>query len=301
MLRKALPFLFLTLLVSGFVNAQESVSASATVDLNVTLVNAGPFYKFVLINPNYEYTLLREDSEIETVNNLGFWIAPYETLQVNVRINETLSTRSISGVEGSNPFYNPIYPQLILYPQRYYAVDTFFISDSYVKVVKYSGKVEVTINNPSPETSKYIAIGLPILFEGAEISGFTPEYTMKYSEYVDTILSQYSQYVREYIPKYLDRSSKSNTDALSELSSRIVVSSGTDLLSRSREESELLINNRISKTQELKFDYPVWIVFLGDKLEITYDVKWENLMKVSKFGGEKEKTFRFIMDRRDIK
>ena len=127
MLRKILPLLFLVLLVSGFVNAQESVSASATVDLNVTLVNVGPFYKFVSINPDYEYTLLRNDGEIGIVNNPGFWIAPYETLQVNVKINETLSTGAISGVEGSNLFYSPIYPRLILYPQKYYAVDTFFI------------------------------------------------------------------------------------------------------------------------------------------------------------------------------
>jgi len=297
MLRKILPLLFLVLLVSGFVNAQESVSASATVDLNVTLVNVGPFYKFVSINPDYEYTLLRNDSEIKIVNNPGFWIAPYETLQVNVKINETLSTGTISGVEGSNLFYSPIYPRLILYPQKYYAVDTFFISDGYVRIVKYSGTVKVTVENPSPENSKYIAIGLPILFEGAEMSDFTPEYTMKYSEYVDTVLSQYAQYVK-YMSEYLDRSSEDTSNTLSELSSRIVVSSGTDLLSRSKEEPELV---EIPKKPKLKFDYPVWIVFLGDKLEITYDVKWENLMRVSEFGGEKEKTFRLIMDRRDLK
>ena len=297
MLRKILPLLFLVLLVSGFVNAQESVSASATVDLNVTLVNVGPFYKFVSINPDYEYTLLRNDGEIGIVNNPGFWIAPYETLQVNVKINETLSTGTISGVEGSNLFYSPIYPRLILYPQKYYAVDTFFISDGYVRIVKYSGTVKVTVENPSPENSKYIAIGLPILFEGAEMSDFTPEYTMKYSEYVDTVLSQYAQYVK-YMSEYLDRSSEDTSNTLSELSSRIVVSSGTDLLSRSKEEPELV---EIPKKPKLKFDYPVWIVFLGDKLEITYDVKWENLMRVSEFGGEKEKTFRLIMDRRDLK
>jgi len=297
MLRKILPLLFLVLLVSGLVNAQESVSASATVDLNVTLVNVGPFYKFVSINPDYEYTLLRNDGEIGIVNNPGFWIAPYETLQVNVKINETLSTGAISGVEGSNLFYSPIYPRLILYPQKYYAVDTFFISDGYVRIVKYSGTVKVTVENPSPENSKYIAIGLPILFEGAEMSDFTPEYTMKYSEYVDTVLSQYAQYVK-YMSEYLDRSSEDTSNTLSELSSRIVVSSGTDLLSRSKEEPELV---EIPKKPKLKFDYPVWIVFLGDKLEITYDVKWENLMRVSEFGGEKEKTFRLIMDRRDLK
>jgi len=297
MLRKILPLLFLVLLVSGLVNAQESVSASATVDLNVTLVNVGPFYKFVSINPDYEYTLLRNDGEIGIVNNPGFWIAPYETLQVNVKINETLSTGTISGVEGSNLFYSPIYPRLILYPQKYYAVDTFFISDGYVRIVKYSGTVKVTVENPSPENSKYIAIGLPILFEGAEMSDFTPEYTMKYSEYVDTVLSQYAQYVK-YMSEYLDRSSEDTSNTLSELSSRIVVSSGTDLLSRSKEEPELV---EIPKKPKLKFDYPVWIVFLGDKLEITYDVKWENLMRVSEFGGEKEKTFRLIMDRRDLK
>ena len=297
MLRKILPLLFLVLLVSGLVNAQESVSASAMVDLNVTLVNVGPFYKFVSINPDYEYTLLRNDSEIKIVNNPGFWIAPYETLKVNVKINETLSTGAISGVEGSNLFYRPIYPRLILYPQKYYAVDTFFISDGYVRIVKYSGTVKVTVENPSPENSKYIAIGLPILFEGAEMSDFTPEYTMKYSEYVDTVLSQYAQYVK-YMSEYLDRSSEDTSNTLSELSSRIVVSSGTDLLSRSKEEPELV---EIPKKPKLKFDYPVWIVFLGDKLEITYDVKWENLMRVSEFGGEKEKTFRLIMDRRDLK
>lgn len=298
MLRKTLPLFFLVLLVSGLVNAQESVSASATVDLNVTLVNAGPFYKFVLINPDYNYTLFRKGEDIGIVNNLGFWIAPYETLQVNVKINEPLSTGTIGGVEGPNLFYSPIYPQLILYPQKYYAVDTFFISDGYVKVLKYSGRVKVTVKNPSPENSKYIAIGLPVLFEGGEMSDFTPEYTMKYSEYVDTILSQYAQYVREYMPEYLNRTSEGSSDTLSELSSRIVVFSGTGLLSGSKEEPELIDT---SKKSELKFDYPVWIVFLGDELEITYSIKWENLMRVSEFGGEKEKTFRLIMDRRDLK
>ncbi|ALV63789.1 hypothetical protein ADU37_CDS20920 [Thermococcus sp. 2319x1] len=296
--RKMLPLFFLVLLVSGLVNAQESVNASATVDLNVTLVNAGPFYKFVLINPDYNYTLFRKDGDIGIVNTLGFWIAPYETLQVNVKINEPLSTGTISGVEGPNIFYSPIYPQLILYPQKYYAVDTFFISDGYVKVLKYSGSVKVTIENPSPGNSKYIAIGLPVLFEGAEMSDFTPEYTMKYSEYVDTVLSQYAQYVREYIPEYLNGTPEGSSSSLSELSSRIVVSSGTGLLAGSKEEPEL---PRIPKKPELKFDYPVWIVFLGNKFEITYSIKWENLMRVSEFGGEKEKTFRLIMDRRDLK
>jgi hypothetical protein len=298
MVRRILSLFFLILLVSGLVNAQESVNASATVDLNVTLVNAGPFYKFVLINPDYEYTLVRKGGEIGIVNNMGFWIAPYETLQVNVKINEPLSTGTISGVEGPNLFYDPIYPELILYPQKYYAVDTFFISDGYVKVLKYSGTVKVTIENPSPENTKYIAMGLPVLFEGAEIGDFTPEYTMKYSEYVSTILSQYAQYVGDYMPKYLDRESEDGLTDLSELSSRIVVSSGTGLLSGSKGEPELV---KTSKKPELKFDYPVWIVFLGNKLEITYNVKWENLMRVSEFGGEKEKTFRLIMDRRDLK
>ncbi|MDK2854710.1 MAG: hypothetical protein PWQ92_1604 [Thermococcaceae archaeon] len=298
MVRRILSLFFLILLVSGLVNAQESVNASATVDLNVTLVNAGPFYKFVLINPDYEYTLVRKGGEIGIVNNMGFWIAPYETLQVNVRISEPLSAAAVSGVEGPNLFYDPIYPELILYPQKYYAVDTFFISDGYVKVLKYGGRVEVTIENPSPENSKYIAIGVPVLFEGAEMSDFTPEYTMKYSEYVDTVLSQYAQYVREYMPRYLDRTSEESSDALSKLSSRIVVSSGTGLLAGSKEEPEL---GEISKKPELKFDYPIWIVVLGNKFEITYNVKWENLMRVSEFGGEKEKTFRLIMDRRDLK
>lgn len=82
MIKKVALAFFFILLVSSLVNAQEggNIEASGIVDLNVTLVNAGPFYKFVLINPDYEYTLIRKGNEIVNVNNMGFWIAPYETL-----------------------------------------------------------------------------------------------------------------------------------------------------------------------------------------------------------------------------
>jgi len=41
-------------------------------------------------------------------------------------------------------------------------------------------------------------------------------------------------------------------------------------------------------------------VFLGGKdFVFEYEVKWENLMWVSEFGGKEEKAFRFIMDRRN--
>ncbi|USH00366.1 hypothetical protein K1720_02540 [Thermococcus argininiproducens] len=299
MIKKVAFAFFFILLVSSLVNAQEggNIEASGIVDLNVTLVNAGPFYKFVLINPDYEYTLIRKGNEIVNVNNMGFWIAPYETLQVNVKIDEDLSVSSVSGVEGPNLFYSPVYPELVLYPQKYYMVDTFFISDGYVKVVEYTGSVKVTVKNPLAEEVKYIAVGIPILFDGAEIYEFEPEYTMKYSEYVDVILSQYAQYVREFMPTYLDRESENNTD-LSELSSRVVVYSLTDnLLAKSKEKPEVA---KTVQRSELKFDYPVWIVFLGGHdFEYEYRVKWENLMWVSEFGREKEKTFRFIMDRRN--
>ncbi|ACS91007.1 hypothetical protein [Thermococcus sibiricus] len=301
MLKKVAPAFFFILLASTLVSAQEGgdVVASGIADLNVTLVNAGPFYKFVLINPDYEYTIIRKGSEIVNVNDLGFWIGPYETLGVNVKINETLSVGSMSGMEGPNLFYSPVYPQLILYPQKYYMVDTFFISDGYVKVIKYAGTVKVTVSNPSEEEAKYLAIGVPILFDSAEMYGFNPEYTMKYSEYVGTILGQYAQYVKDFMPTYLERES-GNTKDLSELSSRVVVYSLTDtLLAKSKQRSEF---PETPKKSEIKFDYPVWIVFLGGKdFVFEYEVKWENLMQVSKFGGEEEKAFRFIMDRRNPK
>ena len=301
MIKKVAPAFFFILLVSTLVTAQEGggVEASGVADLNVTLVNVGPFPKFVLINPDYEYVLIRRGNEIVSVNNMGFWIAPYETLQVNVKINESLSVGSVSGVEGPNIFYSPVYPQLVLYPQKYYMVDTFFISDGYVKVIKYTGRVKVTVSNPSKEEAKYIAVGVPILFDSAEMYGFNPEYTMRYSEYVGTVLGQYAQYVREFMPTYLDRESE-NTNDLSELSSRIVVYSPTDtLLTKSKERPEF---PEISEKSKLKFDYPVWIVFLGGKdFVFEYKVKWENLMWVSEFGGKEEKAFRFIMDRRNPK
>ncbi|WP_048150522.1 hypothetical protein [Palaeococcus ferrophilus] len=247
----------------------------------------------------------------------GFWIKPYEVLKVNIRTVEPLTvnltveddgnnvpySRSVTysgsavyvnadGTEDVNFFYGTLYPSLILYPQKYYDPRFLMGVDPYIKVLEYDGEVTLVIQDVPDEFGLFrevFAVGVPLLFEDAYMYDFTPEYTMKYSEYV-----------HDFLPMYLGTPSveREKEDKNEEHTSKTTMFSLTD---------SLLTGGKVKKPEPVgrkkiePFDFPVWIVwFGGDRFEISYRVKWTNEERVSSLGGEKEK-IRFVLDRRDIR
>ncbi|NJE08416.1 hypothetical protein E3E31_07750 [Thermococcus sp. M39] len=343
MKKHLLSFLLVFLLFETFLNAYVvseeyplpggdynniGVKAVLYIDLNITLVNTAPFPKFVIVNPYYNYIIYRENGEVlseignvsyitPSLNTLnyfpGFWINPYETLKVEIRMkNVTLIPlkdysinfphgRSVS-YEGDNItyvlnrtedtfnfFYGTVYPQLLMTPKYYFNIQTsFFGRDGNVKVLKYEGEVTLVLENVPDKHGLFktlFAVGLPAVFEDADIYGFTPKYTMKYSEYVS-----------EFLPGFLNVKQEAKTRNIPERKFNLY-SLSSNLLSGKK-----IRNTEPPKTKLDSFDYPVWIVWLGSTpLEIKYYVSWNNLEKVSTVGRQKEEAFRFILDRRNPK
>jgi len=114
---KKLSFFFVLLLLSSFVSAgvytipdpngkynNIGIQAYVLMDLNITLINRGPFDKFILVNPAYNYTIMRNRGDSMEITGssgriiyldlnlernmlnyyIGFWVKPYETVKINV-------------------------------------------------------------------------------------------------------------------------------------------------------------------------------------------------------------------------
>ncbi|ASJ08200.1 hypothetical protein A3L11_02740 [Thermococcus siculi] len=122
-MKRLVATLFILLLASSLVSAETytlpgetpdkkpynniGILGEVMVDLNVTIVNTAPFPKFVIVNPRYDFHVLRlsgdEGMSTFRINGttyhvpsrldrtslnyyLGFWVMPYETVVVNFRI-----------------------------------------------------------------------------------------------------------------------------------------------------------------------------------------------------------------------
>lgn len=298
---------FLNVYVFGEEYNNIGVKVSLYIDLNITLVNTAPFPKFVIVNPYYNYTIYRENGEVlsgignvsyitSTLNTLnylpGFWINPYETLKVEVTVGEdNVIDLPLKEYESVSPhfFYGTVYPQLLLTPRYYFNVQTsFFGRDGDVKILKYGGEVTLVLQNVPDKYGLFktlFAVGLPAIFDDADHYGFTPEYTMKYSEYVS-----------EFLPSFLNVKQEIKTQNISEKKFNLY-SLSSKLLSGKKIE-----NAKQPKTKLESFDYPVWIVWLGSNpLKIKYYVSWNNAEKVNAIGKQKEEALRFILDRRNPK
>jgi len=290
------------------------IRAYVVMDLNVTLINRGPFDKFVLVNPDYNYTIMRDEGDLLAITeynlskNLlnyypGFWIKPYETVNINVKALESFPVNlSVKDYEmmvqssgGESIFRETVYPQIIVYPQRYYTVDNIIKVDGYINVVKFEGKITLVLENVPNEGNgifkTYFAVGMPVIFEGAKTYDFTPGYTMMFKEYI-----------HDFLPEYLNRNQITRKIGAEQKkpAQRFKMYSLTNTLLVGK-----TVKNeppQVKQSSVPPFDYPVWIVWLGgDKVEISYRVKWNNRGKVSPVGGQKEKEIRFILDRRDIR
>ena len=352
---KKLSFFFVLLLLSSFVSAgvytipdpngkynNIGIQAYVLMDLNITLINRGPFDKFILVNPAYNYTIMRNRGDsMEIIGSsgstiyldlnlernmlnyyIGFWVKPYETVKINVKAVEAwpvnltsedyknladvaYSNRSAGYINGTpvwsgviespeeSIFYESVVPQMIVYPQKYYTLNKIIHVDGFIDVLRYEGKVTLVLKNvPNDEGNvfmTYFAVGMPVIFEGAETYDFTPDYTMMFSEYM-----------KDFLPSYTNKeSSKKEIETKTPTSKFNMYSLTNKLLTGEDIKKE---NPDMKKVQKPSFDFPVWIIWLGgDKIEISYRVKWDNRGKVSLFGGQKEKEIRFILDRRDIR
>jgi len=290
------------------------------VDFNVTLVNTAPYPKYVLVNPRYDFRVLRgngseylynyraPDGEIKgvvsrellskSVNYLvGFWLAPYETVVVNFRITENASytvplldynspcgdvgkltklTYSngtlVSAVLNDNGGLDKlvcgsVYPQLINKPTFLSVRSMFPLLDRNIKVLKYEGIVDFRITNvPNYENDDklfhvFFAVAQPIIFLDGRTYGYTPNYTMTYQEYLQKFVLGYSG-TGEPERRSVNVTMPENN--LFKLTNTLI--SGVKVGSPVKVERKPYNGP----------DFPVWVVFMGDRIDITYRVSWNN-------------------------
>ncbi|AHF81230.1 hypothetical protein [Thermococcus paralvinellae] len=279
-----LPLLLLIGLISPMVKG--SPTGDLLIDLNVTLVNPTPFPKFVVVNPQYNYTVYREPyNEIGKLNSLpGFWINPYESLKVNVVINDTILIPANYTSKNTNIFQGIVYPKLVVLP-KLFKINDVIMGD--IMIVEYHGNVKMRVKN-SPYDGRYVfAVGMPVIFMGATHYDFVPKYTMWFRDYFE--------FLKSYLP--LKTYNNESTRVLNITKKNSVLFSLSDRLITGK----TLKKNQIINNEEHKLDFPIWIVWLGEgSIEISYQVKWENMEKVNSSGGKEKEKIWFILDKRDI-
>ncbi|WP_297535435.1 hypothetical protein [Thermococcus sp.] len=229
---------------------------------------------------------------------IGFWIMPYETVVVNFQITSnasysvplrdyqdicggighitsvTYSNGTVSSVNVPIPASQinrltcgVVYPQLLNYPMIMSLRTLFPFIDRYIKVLKYDGTVAFRLTNvPSHYSSEkpfavLFAVSVPVIFQGAKMFDYSPNYTMTYSQYV----SQFIWKVRGLTPP----SRKVPTEK---------PNAGSELFKLT---NTLLSGVKVGQPalkprEHPQMNFPVWIIFMSDQINITYRVSWTN-------------------------
>ncbi len=273
------------------------------------LVN--PRYDFRVFRGNgseYLYNYRTSTGELQSVVSrellsksvnyfVGFWLAPYETVVVNFKItmnssypvplldfnspcgdmgrltkltyeNGTLVSAVLNNNGGLDKLVcGSIYPQLINRPIFLSVRSMFPILDRNIKVLRYNGVVDFRITNVPNFYSDdklfhvFFAVVQPVVFLDGKTYDYKPNYTMTYREYLRRFVWDYSG-INKPQKKTINVTMPENnlfklTDTL--LSGLKVVSfRGVD---------ERPYNGP---------NFPVWVVFMGDRIDITYRVSWNN-------------------------
>lgn len=234
---------------------------------------------------------------------IGFWIYPYETVKVEFSITseheyylplrdyrdscpEDVGLYILEYENGSlvggrmhsyknldYPICGVAYPQLLNYPLVIRFNEVLPSMDGYIKMLGYEGVVKFKITDvpdsaDDNSTSKiefplFFAVSQPVIFHNATMSDFQPNYSMKYSDYLNFILG--------YRGLKTTRSSsqepqKDTSDGLFKLTNSLI--SGTTI--KKPEIKEPVVE---------PLDFPIWVVYMGkdvNTLEISYRVKWNN-------------------------
>ncbi|WP_460129417.1 hypothetical protein [Thermococcus prieurii] len=337
--RKVLSLLFvfiLTLSLPSFVVADDytlpgSISGGMTynnigllgeimVNLNVTLVNTAPYPKFIVVNPRYDFKVLRGNGTEYLYNNrtpngdivghvswealyrsvnylIGFWIAPYETVVVNFRINSNASyvvplldykdscgglgritqltyndgnlTSMVINNKGNlqDLVCGSVYPQLINRPIFLSLRTMFPLLDKDIEVLGYRGKVTFRITNVPNHYNRdkvfhvFFAVAQPVIFLGAKTYDYYPNYTMTYH-----------QYISEFIWKYRGLQPPKRENVSVSLPQNDLFKLTNSLLSGVKVGATPKVERKPYKGP----DFPVWIIFMGDQVNLTYSVSWNN-------------------------
>ncbi|MBP1911528.1 hypothetical protein [Thermococcus stetteri] len=334
-MKKIFPFIFgfllLTLPISGATtyNLPGSLPDGRTynnigvmgelfIDLNVTLVNTASYPKFVVVNPRYDFTVYRGDnSEFlknsrvsgegiagfisrvtlnETTNEfVGFWIMPYETVVVNLKITSNASynlelsdytgpcgdigrIKKVDYENGSISFLKinvedqtvlpivcgEIYPKLLNSPRIFTIRNMFPFIGGSIRVLKYDAKVTLKLTNVPNyfNTDKFgwtfVTVAQPVIFLDGEVTRYSPNYTMMYSEYLKYI--QDYRAIKQTVHTAKGPNPLASSGNLFKLTNKLI--SGTPL-----KPSPMVHNSEIPK-----LDFPVWIVLFRDSVEISYSV-----------------------------
>ncbi|WP_297090377.1 hypothetical protein [Thermococcus sp.] len=288
------------------------VMGEVMINLNVTMVNTAPFPKFIVVNPRYDFTVYRLDNSesvraflsgdtvVHNISNVqrttlnyytGFWIMPYETVVVNFRITSHYSyiiptvdyqtvcgdSAKITSVEYNGSSVSGVvqdlddigvlscgvmYPQLINTPKVIYMRSMFPIIDGHIKILRYEGDVTFRLTNVPNDAgifNTFFAAAIPVIFDGANMTDFTPNYTMTYRDYMEEFIWKY---------KGLNPPQKTQPQPLPSMPGMFQL-------------SNTLISGVSVGVPELKppeqagFDFPVWIIFMGRGVDITYHVSWK--------------------------
>lgn len=234
----------------------------------------------------------------KSVNYLmGFWIAPRETVVVNFKITSNASyvvslidyTDSCGGVGKINHLSydnngslgslivnkgdlqylvcDSVYPPLINKPIFLDFKAMFPLSDKDIEVLGYEGNVTFRITNVPNYYNKdklfsvFFAVAQPVIFLGAETYNYSPNYTMTYHQYI-------SEFVWKYrgveLPERKNVSVSLPENSLFKLTDSLISGVKVGALSE------------VEKKPHTGPDFPVWIIFMGDQVNLTYSVSWNN-------------------------
>ncbi|ASJ16654.1 hypothetical protein A3L04_06015 [Thermococcus chitonophagus] len=273
------------------------------VELNVTLVNTGDVPRYIIVNPRYQFEVLRKnESEFlyhtssgdsivgtpgQTLLNYvpGFWIYPHEVLRVRFFINET----DAFPIDLKN-YYQPqctgygyiegdvlkikIPPTIytgpicnVMYPQLlnfpHYLDPKALFDIKAFDVVVYNYQGIVKFKVTHNTT---LNIPTRVVFAIAPPLLFPGAKVYGYSPAPTMNYTGYIEYLQETFWSTGEINQPSSIDIQNEL---VIYDISQDLLT-----SKVKINT--AKTVNTKIDYPVWVVWLGDgsSIEISYKFKW---------------------------
>ncbi|BAA29740.1 317aa long hypothetical protein [Pyrococcus horikoshii OT3] len=307
-MRRFLPFLFIiTILTLSFTSrpsiAQNNLYLKGLVDIemNVTLINLGDEAKFLMVNPRYNFQVIRENlsesyngieinSPRKNVINykLGFWVYPHEVVKIRFYINDSnplevplrdFVTPQCTGniyVENGRyfvevpvftslapPICDLMFPPLINSPMYLSPESLFNFRDPSLVLYSYEGLIKFKLIHNSSYKQGYFR----------DVIAVSPPILFpnaKVYGYYPHPTMNYTEYI-EYLKGALGFKSTNIQAKMQKLDNNFMlydvklglISTKIDLIS-------------VKNVKFKKVDYPIWVIWIGDNssIEITYKFEW---------------------------
>ncbi|WP_297500879.1 hypothetical protein [Thermococcus sp.] len=331
-MRRVFPFLLILILAPlSYVSAQSysipgtygyltynniGLAGEVMLDINVTLINLAPYPKFVIINPRYDFRILRSDNEfgytyrvgntiegrisLYTVNHslnymVGFWIMPYETVKINFGINSNASY-TVEMLNYNNPCGDIGHIDSVTFTNG-------TLSHIYVNIPP--GEIDrLTCGVVSPQLLNYpkimsIRSMLPFLDRYIKVLKVEGVVKFKVTNVPDENNSTFGVFFAiappilfsdaktyDYYPNYTMTYSEYIKDFIWKFRGleppqerkkpEINVTSNIFHLTNSLISGVRVPSFAQKPRRRAGFDFPVWIVLMRKEIEITYHVSWTN-------------------------